>query len=145
MHYHATLVTADGAYHCPMGSIMAIFVFFILLCVLLFFVFVFVIGFLDSWWHAILMLLHDILFYHTICAPMQFLVHFQLPLYFCFSLQSMCITYYICCHIWCCHPNQLRMVNFMRQKVAFPRLVSYYAFDSRNDRDLLLYFYTFQI
>ena len=70
-------------------------IFHILLCVLLFFVFVFVIGFLDSWWHAILMLLHDILFYHTICAPMQFLVHFQLPLYFSFLLHRMRITYYI--------------------------------------------------
>ena len=25
MHYHASLITADGAYHCPVGSIMAIF------------------------------------------------------------------------------------------------------------------------
>ena len=25
MQYHASLITADGAYHCPMGSIMAIF------------------------------------------------------------------------------------------------------------------------
>ena len=25
MQYHASLVTADGAYHCPVGSIMAIF------------------------------------------------------------------------------------------------------------------------
>merc|ERR1711978_297651 len=25
MQYHASLITADGAYHCPVGSIMAIF------------------------------------------------------------------------------------------------------------------------
>merc|ERR1711978_196678 len=25
MQYHGTLITADGAYHCPVGSIMAIF------------------------------------------------------------------------------------------------------------------------
>ena len=25
MQHHASLVTADGAYHCPVGSIMAIF------------------------------------------------------------------------------------------------------------------------
>ena len=25
MPYHASLITADGAYHCPVGSIMAIF------------------------------------------------------------------------------------------------------------------------
>ena len=25
MQYHGTLKTADGAYHCPVGSIMAIF------------------------------------------------------------------------------------------------------------------------
>merc|ERR1712067_46894 len=25
MQYYATLITADGAYHCPVGSIMAIF------------------------------------------------------------------------------------------------------------------------
>ena len=25
MQYHAPLITADGAYHCPVGSIMAIF------------------------------------------------------------------------------------------------------------------------
>merc|ERR1711940_498768 len=25
MQYHVTLITADGAYHCPVGSIMAIF------------------------------------------------------------------------------------------------------------------------
>ena len=25
MQYHASLITADGAYHCPLGSIMAIF------------------------------------------------------------------------------------------------------------------------
>ena len=25
MEYHASLMTADGAYHCPVGSIMAIF------------------------------------------------------------------------------------------------------------------------
>ena len=25
MQYHASLITADGAYHCPMGSIMPIF------------------------------------------------------------------------------------------------------------------------
>ena len=24
MQYHASLITADGAYHCPVGSIMAI-------------------------------------------------------------------------------------------------------------------------
>ena len=27
MQYHGTLLTADGAYHCPVGSIMAIFIF----------------------------------------------------------------------------------------------------------------------
>ena len=27
MQYHASLITADGAYHCPVGSIMAIFSF----------------------------------------------------------------------------------------------------------------------
>ena len=26
MQYHGTLITADGAYHCPVGSIMAIFI-----------------------------------------------------------------------------------------------------------------------
>ena len=26
MQYHASLITADGAYHCPVGSIMAIFI-----------------------------------------------------------------------------------------------------------------------
>ena len=26
MKYHASLITADGAYHCPVGSIMAIFI-----------------------------------------------------------------------------------------------------------------------
>ena len=26
MEYHGTLITADGAYHCPVGSIMAIFI-----------------------------------------------------------------------------------------------------------------------
>ena len=25
MQYHASLITADGAYHCPLGSIIAIF------------------------------------------------------------------------------------------------------------------------
>ena len=25
MRYHASLITGDGAYHCPVGSIMAIF------------------------------------------------------------------------------------------------------------------------
>merc|ERR1719270_1326320 len=25
MQYHGSLITADGAYHCPVGSIMAIF------------------------------------------------------------------------------------------------------------------------
>ena len=30
---HASLITADGAYHCPVGSIMAIFIFFIILAV----------------------------------------------------------------------------------------------------------------
>ena len=25
MQYHASLISADGAYHCPVGSIMAIF------------------------------------------------------------------------------------------------------------------------
>ena len=29
MQYHASLITADGAYHCPVGSIMAIFTFFL--------------------------------------------------------------------------------------------------------------------
>ena len=27
MQYHASLITADGAYHCPVGSIMAIFLY----------------------------------------------------------------------------------------------------------------------
>ena len=27
MQYHASLITADGAYHCPVGSIMTIFLF----------------------------------------------------------------------------------------------------------------------
>ena len=26
MQYHASFITADGAYHCPVGSIMAIFI-----------------------------------------------------------------------------------------------------------------------
>ena len=26
MQYHASLIAADGAYHCPVGSIMAIFI-----------------------------------------------------------------------------------------------------------------------
>ena len=34
--------------------------------------------------------------------------------------------------IFSCHPNQLWMVNFMCQKIAFSRLVSFYVFDSRN-------------
>ena len=31
MQYHLSLITADGAYHCPLGSIMAIFVFVVAL------------------------------------------------------------------------------------------------------------------
>jgi len=27
MQYNASLITADGAYHCPVGSIMAIFIY----------------------------------------------------------------------------------------------------------------------
>ena len=34
MQYHALLMTADGAYHCPVGSIMAIFIIVIIVVVL---------------------------------------------------------------------------------------------------------------
>ena len=30
MQYHASLITADGAYHCPVGSIIAIFIIIII-------------------------------------------------------------------------------------------------------------------
>ena len=33
MQYHGTLITADGAYHCPVGSIMAIFVIIIIIII----------------------------------------------------------------------------------------------------------------
>ena len=35
MQYHASLITADGAYHCPVGSIMAIFMIMIMIIITL--------------------------------------------------------------------------------------------------------------
>ena len=91
MQYNASLITADGAYHCPVGSIMAIFDIFFLYS---FFAFV-----CPGWF------VHFVFWFHISCKYVYTLTdrrQFHLFMILCLFLLKMQQESYICGCIYMC-------------------------------------------